>query len=93
VHHHRRVVQIDLAAQPDDPNALQRMPREVVPELQAENEEAVAADPASAAASLRSPRLDFDQLQVVLEDAEQSAAESDAAKDAAEHRSINAPKR
>ena len=38
VRHHRRVVQIDLAALPDDPAVLQRMLQEVVPELQAENE-------------------------------------------------------
>ena len=31
-------MQIDLAALPDDPDVLQRMLREVVPELQAENE-------------------------------------------------------
>ena len=31
-------MQIDLAALPDDPDLLQRMLREVVPELQAENE-------------------------------------------------------
>ena len=36
--HHHRVVQIDLAALPDDPDVLQHMLREVVPELQAENE-------------------------------------------------------
>ena len=38
VRHHRHVVQIDLAALPDDPDVLQQMLREVVPELQAENE-------------------------------------------------------
>jgi hypothetical protein len=31
-------VQFDLAALPDDPDILQQMLREVVPELQAENE-------------------------------------------------------
>jgi hypothetical protein len=31
-------VQIDLTALPDDPNILQQMLREAVPELQAENE-------------------------------------------------------
>ena len=36
---HHRVVQIDLAALPDDPAVLQRMLQEVVPELQAENEQ------------------------------------------------------
>jgi len=36
--HHRYGVQIDLAALPDDADVLQRMLREVVPELQAENE-------------------------------------------------------
>jgi hypothetical protein len=36
--HHHRVVQIDLADLPDDPAVLRQMLREVVPELQAENE-------------------------------------------------------
>jgi len=38
VGHQHGVVQIDLAALPDDPDLLQQMLREVVPELQAENE-------------------------------------------------------
>lgn len=35
---HDSGVQIDLEALPDDPDVLQRMLREVVPELRAENE-------------------------------------------------------
>jgi hypothetical protein len=79
-------VQIDLAALPDDPNVLQQMLQEVVPELQAENEELWRLikrllrhryDP-------RSEKLDLEHLQLVLEDAEQRAAKDDAATDAAE---------
>jgi transposase len=79
-------MQIDLAALPDDPAVLQRMLQEVVPELQAENEKLWQL----IQRLLRhrygpgSEKLDLDQLQLVLEDAEQSAAESEAAKDAAE---------
>jgi transposase len=79
-------VQIDLAALPDDPDLLQRMLREVVPELQAENEKLwqLIQRLLRHRYGPRSEKLDLDQLQLVLEDAEQSAAESDAAKDAAE---------
>ena len=84
--HHHRVVQIDLAALPDDPNVLRQMLREVVPELQAENEKLwqLIQRLLRHRYGPRSEKLDLDQLQLVLEDAEQSAAESDAAKDAAE---------
>jgi transposase len=79
-------VQIDLAALPDDPAVLQRMLQEVVPELQAENEELwqLIQRLLRHRYGPRSEKLDLDQLQLVLEDAEQSAAESDAARDAAE---------
>jgi hypothetical protein len=83
---HHRVVQIDLAALPDDPAVLQRMLQEVVPELQAENEKLwqLIQRLLRNRYGPRSEKLDLDQLQLVLEDAEQSAAESEAAKDAAE---------
>jgi len=86
VRQHHCVVQIDLAALPDDPDLLQRMLREVVPELQAENEKLwqLIQRLLRHRYGPRSETLDLDQLQLVLEDAEQSAAESDAAKDAAE---------
>ena len=83
--HHHCVVQIDLAALPDDAAVLQRMLQEVVPELQAENEKLwlLIQRLLRHRYGPRSEQLDLDQLQLVLEDAEQSAAESDAAKDAA----------
>jgi transposase IS166 family protein len=86
VRHHHCVVQIDLAALPDDPAVLQRMLQEVVPELQAENEKLwlLIQRLLRHRYGPHSEQLDLDQLQLVLEDAEQSAAESDAAKDAAE---------
>ena len=79
-------MQIDLAALPDDPAVLQRMLQEVVPELQAENEKLwqLIQRLLRHRYGPRSEKLDIDQLQLVLEDEEQSAAESDAAKDAAE---------
>ena len=84
--HHHRVVQIDLAALPDDPNILQQMLREAVPELQAENEKLwqLIQRLLRHRYGPRSEKLDLEQLQLVLEDAEQSAAEDDAAKDPAE---------
>ncbi len=82
--HHHRVVQIDLTALPDDPNILQQMLREAVPELQAENEKLwqLIQRLLRHRYGPRSERLDLEQLQLVLEDAEQSAAEDDAAKSA-----------
>ena len=62
------------------------MLQEVVPELQAENEKLwqLIQRLLRHRYGPRSEKLDLDQLQLVLEDAEQSAAEGDAAKDAAE---------
>lgn len=79
-------MQIDLTALPDDPAVLQRMLQEVVPELQAENEKLwlLIQRLLRHRYGRRSEKLDLDQLQLALEDEEQSAAESDAAKDAAE---------
>ena len=84
--HYHCVMQIDLAALPDDPDVLQRMLREVVPELQAENEELLLLiqRPLRHRFGPRSEQLDLDQLRLVLEDEEQSAAENAAATDAAE---------
>ena len=84
--HHHRVVQIDLAALPDDPGVLQQMLQEIVPELQAENEKLwqLIQRLLRHRYGPRSEKLDLEQLQLVLEDAEQSAAEDDAAKDATE---------
>jgi transposase len=86
VRHHHRVVQIDLAALPDDPNILQQMLREAVAELQAENEKLwqLIQRLLRHRYGPRSEKLDLEQLHLVLEDAEQSAAEDDTAKDAAE---------
>jgi transposase len=79
-------VQIDLAALPDDPDVLQRMLREVVPELQAENEKLLLLVERLLRHRFgpRSEKLDLDQLRLGLEDEEQGAAEDDAARDAAE---------
>jgi len=79
-------VQIDLATLLDDPAVLQRMLQEIVPELQAENEKLwqLIQRLLRHRYGPRSEKLDLEQLQLVLEDAEQSAAEDDAAKDATE---------
>src|SRR5215475_966507 len=79
-------MQIDLAALPDDPTVLQQMLREVVPELQAENEKLwhLIQRLLRHRYGPRSEKLDLEQLQLVLEDAEQSAAETAAAKEATE---------
>jgi transposase len=84
--HHRYGVQIDLAALPDDPDVLQRMLREVVPELQAENEKLLLLIQRLLRHRFgpRSEKLDLDQLKLVLEDEEQGAAEDEAAEEAAE---------
>jgi transposase len=79
-------VQIDLTALPDEPDVLQRMLREVVPELQAENAKLwqLVQRLLRHRFGPRSEQLDLDQLQLGLEDAEQGAAEEAAAQDAAE---------
>jgi transposase len=79
-------MQIDLATLPDDPDVLQQMLREVVPELQAENEKLrlVIQRLLRHRYGPRSEKLDLDQPQLALEDDEQAVAESEAAKDAAE---------
>ena len=79
-------MQIDLAALPDDPDVLQRMLREIVPELQAENEKLclLIQHLLRHRFGPRSEKLDLDQLQLGLEDEEQGAAEGEAAQDQAE---------
>ena len=78
-------MQIDLDALPDNPAVLQRMLREVVPELLAENEKMwqLIQRLLRHRYGRRSEQIDLDQLQLALEDQEQDAAESEAAKDAA----------
>ena len=77
-------MQIDLTGLPDDPDALQQMLREVVHELQAENDKLrlLIQRLLRHRYGRRSEKLDLDQLQLVLEDEEQAAAESEAAADA-----------
>jgi transposase len=79
-------MEIDLTALPDDPVVLQQMLRELVPELQAENErlQLLIQRLLRHRYGPRSEQLDADQLQLVLEDEEQAAAEKKAAKEAAE---------
>ena len=71
--HHHYDVQIDLAALPDEPDVLQRMLREVVPELQAKNEKLwlLIQRLLRHRYGPSSEKHDLDQLQLVPEDAEQ----------------------
>jgi transposase len=77
-------VLIDLTALPDDPDSLQQMLRDVVDELQAENDKLrlLIQRLLRHRYGRRSEKLDLGQLQLVLEDEEQAAAESEAAEDA-----------
>lgn len=79
-------MQIDLSTLPDDPEVLQEMLREVVHELQAENDKLrlVIGRLLRHRYGQRSEKLDLHQLQLVLEDNEQAAAENDAAQEAKE---------
>jgi transposase len=83
--HQAADVQIDLEALPDDPELLQQMLREVVPELLAENEKLWLL----VQRMLRhrygpcSEKLDLDQLQLGLEDAKQDDAERAAGEEVA----------
>lgn len=79
-------MQLDLAALPDDPTMLQQMLREVVPELQAENEKLwqLIQRLLRHRYGPRSEKLDFDQLRLVLEDEAQGQAETEAAQKATE---------
>jgi hypothetical protein len=82
---HHYGVQIDLAALPNEPDVLQQMLREVVPEPYAENHKLwlLIQRRLRHRYGPRSEKLNLDQLQLVLVDAEQSAAEAGAATDAA----------
>lgn len=79
-------MQIDLEALPEDAGVLQRMLREVVPELVAENEKLLRMVERLLRHRFgpRSEKLDLDQLRLVLEDEAQGQAESEAAQEAAE---------
>jgi transposase len=81
-------VPIDLDALPDDPEALRRMLREVVPELQAENEKLwlLIHRLLRHRYAPRSEKLDRDQRRLGLEDEEQAVAEAEAAEDASPQR-------
>jgi transposase len=74
-------VEIDLEALPDDPETLRQMLREVVPELLAENEKLwlLIQRMLRHRYGPRSEKLDLEQLQLGLEDAEQGDAEDEAA--------------
>jgi len=92
-------VQIDLDTLPDDPSLLQQMLRDmaamaeqrhtvlqvVVQEREAENEKLhlLIQRLLRHQFGRRSEQLDFDQLQLGLEDLEQTVAEGEAAQDAA----------
>ncbi len=92
-------MQIDLATLPDDPSLLQSMLRDVVAaaerqqavlhgavqEREAENEKLrlLIQRLLRHQFGRRSEQLDFDQLQLGLEDLEQTVAEGEAAQDAA----------
>jgi transposase len=82
---HAADVQVDLEALPDDPEVLQQMLREVMPELLAENEKLwlLVQRMLRHRYGPRSEKLDLDQLQLGLEDAEQDDAERAAAEEVA----------
>jgi len=82
-------VRIDLQALPDEPDVLQQMLREIVPELQAENDKLLGMIQRLLRYQWgpRSEKLDLDQLRLVLEDTEQGNAEHEAAEDGADESS------
>jgi hypothetical protein len=82
---HAADVQVDLEALPDDPEVLQQMLGEVVSELSAENEKLwlLVQRMLRHRYGPRSEKLDLDQLQLGLEDAEQDDAEHAAAEEVA----------
>jgi Transposase C of IS166 homeodomain len=73
-------MQIDLDALPADAGVLQHMLREVVPELLAENEKLLRMVECLLRHRFgrRSEKLDLDQLRLLLEDAAQGQAQSEA---------------
>ena len=76
-------MQIDLDTLPADAGVLQQMLREVVPELLAENEKLLRMVECLLRHRFgrRSENLDLDQLRLLLEDAAQGQAESEAAQE------------
>ena len=91
-------MQIDLAALPDDPATLQQMLREVVTAAEQQQTTLQQRDAEIDKLHLlikrllrqqfgrRSEQLSADQLQLALEDLEQTAAANEAAQDAAENK-------
>ena len=63
---HDSGVQIDLEALPDDPDILQRMLREVVPELRAENEKLLLLSPVQRSSTLINCNLSWRTRSRVL---------------------------
>jgi transposase len=88
---HRCGVAIDQQPLPDDPKVL----KEALQELQAENEKLLLMIQRLLRHRYgpRSEKLTLDQLRLILEDTEQGEAESQAAEDAAEAESADAPRR
>jgi transposase len=95
---HDAVVQIDLAALPDDPATLQKMLRDVVTAAEQQHTTLQQRDAEIDKLHLltkrllrqqfgrRSEQLTAEQLQLALEDLEQTVAANEAAKDAAENK-------
>jgi transposase len=90
-----RGVRIDLENLPDDPSILQRMLREVVHELNAENDKLrlLIQRLMRHQFGRRSEQLTAEQLQLGLEDLEQAVAENQAAQEAAAPEPPKEPKR
>ena len=79
-------MQIDLDALPEEAGVLQQKLREIVPELLAENEKLLRMVEGLLRHRFgpRSEKLDLEQLRLMLEDAAQGQAESDAAEEVTE---------
>ena len=98
-------MQIDLAALPDDPATLQQMLREVVTAAQQQQATLQQRDAEIDKLHLlikrllrqqfgrRSEQLSTDQLQLALEDLEQTVAANEAAQDAAQNASASGVQR
>ena len=104
-HDHDAAVQIDLAALPDDPATLQQMLREVVTAAEQQHTTLQQRDAEIDKLHLlikrllrqqfgrRSEQLSADQLQLALEDPEQTAAAKDAAENKQRQRRKTRPNR
>ncbi len=90
-----RGVRIDLENLPDDPSILRRMLREVVHELNAENDKLrlLIQRLVRHQFGRRSEQLTAEQLQLGLEDLEQTVAENQAAQETAAAETAKEPKR